>query len=151
MPGATVKVRRAGLDDLEALSPLFDAYRGFYQLPSDLPASAGFLEDRLSGGDSVIFVAEENGSLLGFVQLYPLFSSLACRRLWLLNDLYTAQPARRRGVARALMEVARDHAIETGASGIELSTAHSNLPAQRLYESLGYVMDQTFRVYSLKL
>lgn len=48
------------------------------------------------------------------------------------------------------MEAARSHAIDTGAAGIELSTAHTNRPAQRLYESLGYVMDQTYRVYTLR-
>lgn len=113
--------------------------------------SLEFLRDRFAQGDSVIFLVEEDGAILGFTQLYPIFSSTACRRLWLLNDLFTVEPARGRGVGRALMDAARDHAIETGASGIELSTAHANLPAQRLYESLGYVMDQNFRVYSLKL
>jgi ribosomal protein S18 acetylase RimI-like enzyme len=146
-----VRVRRAGPEDLDALASLFEAYRRFYEQPDDLPKSRAFVAERLTRGDSVIFVAEEAGELRGFTQLYPLFSSTACRRLWLLNDLYTTGSARRKGVARALMEAARGHAIETGATGIELSTAHTNLPAQRLYESLGYVMDRTFRAYSLRL
>lgn len=146
-----MRVRRAGPDDLESLAPLFEAYRRFYEQPHDPAKSRAFIAERLTGRDSVILVAEEAGELLGFTQLYPLFSSTACRRLWLLNDLYTTESARRKGVARTLMEAARGHAVETGASGIELSTAHTNLPAQRLYESLGYEMDKTFRVYSLRL
>ena len=98
----------------------------------------------------MIFLAEEAGVVLGFTQLYPLFSSVVCRRLWLLNDLYTTDSARGRGVGRALMDAARKHSIETGAAGIELSTAHTNLAAQRLYESLGYVRDETYRVYTLR-
>ena len=145
-----VQVRAATLPDLEALAPLFDAYRGFYQQAPDLEKSRSFLRERLANGDSVIFLAEQHGSVLGFTQLYPLFSSIACRRLWLLNDLFTIESARGNGVGRALMDAARDHAVRTGASAIELSTAHTNLPAQRLYESLGYVADQTYRVYTLR-
>ena len=56
---------------------------------------------------------------MGFVQLYPLFSSTARRprRLWLLNDLYVAPEARQGGVGRALMRRARRLAEETGAAG----------------------------------
>ena len=146
-----MRVRRADTNDLDPLTPLFEAYRRFYRQPEDLAGSRAFLQDRLARGDSVIFLAEEeNGPTLGFTQLYPLFSSTVCRRLWLLNDLYTTELARCRGIGGALMEAARKHAIETGAAGIELSTAHTNLPAQRLYESLGYAMDQTYRVYTLR-
>jgi ribosomal protein S18 acetylase RimI-like enzyme len=146
-----MRVRRATLDDLEQLVPLFEGYRRFYQQPEDPAKSREFLRERLTAGDSVILLAEENGEVSGFTQLYPLFSSAACRRLWLLNDLFTIEAVRRRGVGRALMAAAREHAIRTGAAGIELSTAHTNLPAQRLYESLGYVKDEVFRVYSLRL
>jgi ribosomal protein S18 acetylase RimI-like enzyme len=145
-----ITVRRAQPGDLASLTPLFESYRQFYEQPSDLEKSRSFLQERLANGDSVILLASD-GALLGFTQLYPLFSSTSCRRLWLLNDLFTVESARGQGVGRALMDAARDHAIQTGACGIELSTAHTNLPAQGLYESLGYVRDEVFRVYSLKL
>jgi ribosomal protein S18 acetylase RimI-like enzyme len=130
---------------------LFEAYRRFYQQPADLEQSRAFLRERLARGDSVIFLAEEGSTLLGFTQLYPLFSSTKCRRIWLLNDLFTVEAARGRGIGRALMNRARDHAVETGAAAIELATAHTNLPAQELYESLGYQRDEVFRVYTLRL
>ena len=39
----TKKVRRATLQDLDQLVPLFNAYRQFYEMPADLPlAAAGF-------------------------------------------------------------------------------------------------------------
>ena len=102
--------------------------------------------------ESVIFIAiDEMGACLGFTQLYPAFSSTACRRLWILNDLYVTEAARRSGVARALMDAARDHAVETGACGIQLETGHTNIGAQRLYESLGYRMDEGFRMYALRI
>jgi ribosomal protein S18 acetylase RimI-like enzyme len=87
------------------------------------------------------------------VQLYPLFSSTAARprRLWLLNDLYVAPEARGSGVARSLMQRARQLAEETDAVGLELATAHTNVAAQRLYESLGWRRDEKFPRYELAL
>ena len=146
-----MRLRKAEEEDLDALATLFEGYRRFYQQPADLAKSRAFLAERLRERDSVIFVAEDGGTLVGFTQLYPLFSSTQCRSIWLLNDLFTAESARGRGVGKALMETARAHAIETGAAAIELATAHTNLPAQRLYESLGYVKDEVFRVYTLRL
>jgi ribosomal protein S18 acetylase RimI-like enzyme len=151
--GAPVSIRQAGLEDLDLVAPLFDAYRQFYRQPHDLPLARAFLEGRLGAGDSVIYLAEDSGAVLGFVQLFPLFSSTGARpgRSWLLNDLYVTPSARGRGVGRQLMERARRLALETGARTIELCTARSNTLAQGLYESLGYRRDEEFLYYSLGL
>ncbi len=144
-------IRRAEVSDLDQVVPLFDAYRQFYGHPPDAAGSRTFLRDRLSHEDTVIFLALLDERAAGFTHLFPAFSSVACRRLWLLNDLYVSPAARRSGVARALLDRARDHAVETGACGIELSTAHTNVDAQRLYESLGYRQDEVFRHYELQI
>ena len=135
-----MSIRQATLEDLDAVAPLFDAYRQFYRQPADLPLARAFLQARLGGGDSVVYLAEDEGAAVGFVQLYPLFSSTAPRpgRIWLLNDLYVVPAARGRGVARRLMDRARQLAEETGAGAIELATARSNATAQALYERAGY-------------
>jgi GNAT superfamily N-acetyltransferase len=146
-------VRQAGLGDVDAVAPLFDAYRQFYQQPSDPALARAFIAERLARSESVIFLAERDGRAVGFVQLYPLFSSTAARprRLWLLNDLFVSPSARGGGVARALMERARRLAEETGAAGLELATARTNTAAQRLYESLGWRQDEQFLRYELGL
>ena len=146
-------VRQAGPGDVEQLAPLFDAYRQFYQQTSDVTLARDFLAERLSRAESVVFVAERDGRAVGFVQLYPLFSSTAARprRLWLLNDLFVSPDVRGGGVGRALMERARRLAEETGAVGLELVTAVTNRGAQRLYESLGYRLDDGFLRYELGL
>jgi ribosomal protein S18 acetylase RimI-like enzyme len=148
-----MQIRQATLEDLDAVAPLFDAYRQFYQQPHDLPLARAFLQARLSAGDSIVYLAEDEGAAVGFVLLYPLFSSTAPRpgRIWLLNDLYVVPAARGRGVARRLMDRARQLAEETGAGAIELATARSNATAQALYESLGYRRDEQFLHYSLEL
>lgn len=146
-----MEVRRATLSDLAALIPLYDGYRVFYDQRPDLAVAERFLRDRLSRGDSVIFLAEAGGRPVGFTQLYPIFSSISAGPAWVLNDLYVDPAARRGGVARALLERARTHGIETGARWLSLSTQQTNGPAQRLYESLGWQRDTEYFHYELPL
>jgi ribosomal protein S18 acetylase RimI-like enzyme len=151
---AEFTIRRAsGRRDADLIAPLFDSYRQFYDKPADPELARSFIRDRLDAEESVIFVAESrSGEALGFVQLYPSFSSVAARRLWVLNDLYVSSTARRLGVGRALMEAARQHAIQTGAKRLTLETVAENRTAWSLYESLGYVChDPSARFYTLEL
>ncbi len=134
-----MEIIRTTVEHLDQLAPLFDGYRIFYKQPSDLAKARAFLAERFENKESVIFAAADDaGNLVGFTQLYPLFSSVSARRVWLLNDLYVAPEARRQGVARALMNAARDFGVETGAKGVALETGIDNTQAQALYEDLGY-------------
>lgn len=147
-------IRRAQLADVERVAPLFDAYRVFYQQQSDLDGARSFLRERLGRDESVVFVAESDaGDAVGFVQLYPVFSSTATPpgRVWLLNDLFVVDAMRRHGIGRALLERAERLARETGAVGLTLSTATDNLRAQRLYEAMGYRRETIFFVYNRML
>jgi ribosomal protein S18 acetylase RimI-like enzyme len=146
-----VEIRRAGPSDVEAIAPLFDAYRQFYGRASDVSLARRFLTDRLTNEESVVLVAREGSSPCGFTQLYPLFSSLRCRPVWVLSDLFVAPARRRGGVGRRLMEAAHAFALAQGAAAIELDTAHTNTAARALYESLGYQHDLEFRHYGLSL
>jgi ribosomal protein S18 acetylase RimI-like enzyme len=144
-------VRRAQVADAELIAPLFDAYRQFYRQSADLPLSLAFLRERLTLNESIIFVAQDQqGQGIGFTQLYPSFSSSSARRIWILNDLFVTPAARGNGVARQLLDTARNHAVATGAKRLALSTARDN-PAQKLYESVGYERDNVFYHYSLTL
>jgi ribosomal protein S18 acetylase RimI-like enzyme len=143
-------VKRAALEDLDAVAPLFDAYRQFYGQRSDLAAARAFLAERLGLEESVIFVAvAPEGDALGFTQLYPTFSSVSLKRLWVLNDLFVGPEARRRGVGRRLLDRAREWAVETDAKGLILATALTNIAAQALYESCGWRRDDEFQHYYL--
>ena len=142
-------VRRAGLGDVDDLAPLFDLYRQFYGQASDLAAARAFLSERLRRDESVIFIATADDVALGFTQLYPSFSSVSVRRLWILNDLFVSPAARRGGVGRRLLERAREWAVETGAKGLTLTTALTNSAARSLYESCGWRLDDEFAHYQL--
>jgi GNAT superfamily N-acetyltransferase len=147
-----ILIRRAGLDDMDAAAPLFDAYRQFYGQRSDVTAARAFLTERLRRDESVVFLAvagEPSGEAVGFMQLYPSFSSVSLGRLWILNDLFVDPDVRRGGVGRRLLERARDWAVETQAKGLTLSTALTNKAAQSLYEACGWARDDEFHRYRL--
>ena len=146
---ADVRTVRAELDDLDALVPLFDGYRRFYGQTSDPGGARAFLSERFKRGESVIFLAIVDGAAAGFTQLYPSFSSVSMKRLWVLNDLFVATHARRAGVGRALLERARAWAVETRSKGLALSTQVTNTDAQQLYESCGWTRESEFLHYHL--
>ncbi|MDE2997440.1 MAG: GNAT family N-acetyltransferase [Bacteroidota bacterium] len=149
MSSSPVSVRLAELHDLETIAVLFDGYRVFYEQTSDVDGARAFIRERLTNADSVIFLAEDaDGTGLGFTQLYPLFSSVRMRSIWLLNDLFVARHARRLGVGHALMQRAQSFAAETGAAGLELATARDNDAAKSVYEDLGWSLDTEFDHYS---
>jgi GNAT superfamily N-acetyltransferase len=136
------------VEDIDAVAPLFDEYRMFYKAAPDRAGAREFLFDRFRLGESVLFIAYDADEPCGFVQLYPIFTSVEMRRLWLLNDLFVRDGVRRSGVGRALMRRAEEHARETGAAGLTLSTATDNAKAQALYESEHYERDSVFCVYN---
>jgi GNAT superfamily N-acetyltransferase len=144
-----MQIKRATISDLDDAAPLFDAYRQFYGQRSDVAAARAFLDERLRRDESVIFLAVEDSKALGFTQLYPSFSSVSLKGLWILNDLFVGEDVRRGGVGRRLLDRAREWAIETGAKGLVLATAVDNSRARALYESCGWRRDDEFQHYYL--
>ncbi len=149
-----VLVRGAESGDLPQLARLFDSYRVFYGQAADPVAAERFVRDRLSKGDSTVFVAHPESSrsrLLGFTQLYPSYSSVLMQRIYILNDLFVDPAARQTGVGRTLIEAAHAFAEKEGACRVSLATAVDNSAAQRLYESLGYQRDSAFVHYEWEI
>ncbi len=136
------------LDQLEQIAPLFDAYRVFYGQSSDLNSAQEFLHQRLLLRETVLFMALENETPLGFTQLFPSFTSVGMQRLWILNDLYIILEARGKRIGEKLIERALEHAKQSGATGVVLETAHTNVSGQKLYERMGFMReDLEYRTY----
>ncbi len=145
------QIVHAGAEHLDQLARLFDEYRRFYGKPGDPVGARQFLRERMLQLQSMMLLAiDEDGDGLGFVQLYPSFSSVSLAPVFVLNDLYVAPAARRRGVARSLMEAAHRHGRQLGALRLQLETSADNRSAQALYESLGWSQDANWH-YSLAL
>jgi len=146
-----MKIYQATNNDLNGITSLFNKYRMFYKQEENLEGARDFIYERFQQNDSVIFTVVEEGEYLGFTQLYPSFSSVSMKRLWILNDLFVVESSRKKGVAQMLLDTAKNFAIETNAKSIELQTAIDNKQAQRLYEKNGYKVETTFYTYSLSL
>jgi dTDP-4-amino-4,6-dideoxy-D-galactose acyltransferase len=92
----------------------------------------------------VVFVAEENHEVLGFV---------TCKinpktHVGVIGMVATHASARRRGVARAITSACINWFHENGAFRIEVGTQLANLPATRLYQTMGFrsiAVSLTFR------
>jgi ribosomal protein S18 acetylase RimI-like enzyme len=133
-----VSIKKATLNELDPLTELFDLYRGFYEQKSDLDGAKEFLKERLTNKESVVFIAFDENNPIGFVQLYPSFSSVSMNRTWVLNDLYVKEDGRGKGFGEKLLKKAITFAEETGAKGISLETGKENVTAQKLYEKMGF-------------
>jgi ribosomal protein S18 acetylase RimI-like enzyme len=145
----SLRVTQAHTDNIEQLALLFDAYRQFYGQPPDLEGARHFVTERLNRNESVIFLAVDGGQTVGFVQLYPSFTSTWMKRLWILNDLFVAPHARGHGIGTALLEESRQFAVKTNARGLVLETSKDNREAQRVYEKSGWKRDELFYTYYL--
>lgn len=147
-----ITIKAVTIADLSKIAPIFDKYRVFYKQESDLNLATNFIKARLENNQSVIFAAlDSTNEFVGFTQLYPSFSSVSAKPLWILNDLYVDKSVRRQGIGQKLMQAAKEHAIKTNANGLMLETAIDNKNAQALYLKEGYELEDDVYFYGLSL
>ncbi|MGP1345799.1 MAG: GNAT family N-acetyltransferase [Phycisphaerales bacterium] len=155
---ATIAIRRAGISDVPALAPMFEAYCRFYKRDPGQGRAGIYLTDRLNNHDAIVFIAESTADAdnntaepLGFALLYPKWQSTAMRRDWTLNDLFVVPHARRRGVATSLLATVDEFARDSGANNLQLKTHHTNEPAHALYQRLGWSRKEDFWTFERPL
>ncbi|MEO8664477.1 MAG: GNAT family N-acetyltransferase [Ignavibacteria bacterium] len=148
-----MKIKKASAEDLEIVVPLFDQYRQFYEQQPDLLSAVNFITQRMFNDESVIFLAydEKTNAGMGFVQLYPSFSSVSMKKIWILNDLFVHPDHRRKGVAEELIYKTKSFAAETKAKGVILETHDDNTEAQNLYDKTGFVKDEEHYYYYVEV
>ncbi|EFI68662.1 acetyltransferase [Lysinibacillus fusiformis ZC1] len=144
-----MKICKVTQQTIGEVVPLFNAYREFYGQSSDLQQAEQFIQERVMGAESIIFLAYLEEEPVGFAQLFPVFSSVAMKRAFLLNDLFVAKQARKQGVAQALMEQCYSYCQQEDARYMMLETARDNVQAQKLYEKMGMTIDETVYYYSI--
>jgi len=137
-----IHIVQAKEEHIPILIPLLDKYRVFYDQISDEQTAERFLESRMKNKDSVIFLAIYKGSPAGFTQLYPSFSSVSLKPIFILNDLYVIHEFRNKGIGEVLLNYAKEYCKLLEYKGLALETAIDN-PAQKLYERLGWNKNTT--------
>lgn len=139
----------ATVDNVAELEPIFTLYREFYGMEPDTQKAISFLKDRMENKESVIIFARRDETIIGFVQLFPSFSSASLKKTYILNDLYVLNSERKRGVATMLINKVLELAKKENCGRVSLSTANDN-PAQFLYEEIGF-KESTFKFYNYTL
>ena len=140
-------VKRAKKEDLHQLAVLFDEYRQFYGASSNIEQSHKFLKHRFDNKESVIFIHLKDDVFTGFVLLYLAFSSVACETYYILDDVYVTPTYRKQGAAKQLIDTAILFARHENAQRISLETQKNNYQSHRLYEQMGFIRDDEFKIF----
>jgi ribosomal protein S18 acetylase RimI-like enzyme len=129
-------VRPAGMADTEAIGRLLDAFNREFDDPTPGPSALADRFRELLEGDTVVLLAGEGPDGLAVLRfrLSIWSKGLECY----LAELYVVPHRRRQGLGRALMESAIAEARARGADSMDIGVDEPDLPARRLYESLGF-------------
>ena len=118
----------------------FDRHRFMTPTAGDERGYAQFLESQLDDEDSVVYLAERDARIVGYV--YAAVEPLSWKDLrdeaGYIHDLLVADEARRLGVGEALLDRAIEWLRERGMPRVLLGTAAQNETAQRLFERRGF-------------
>lgn len=141
-------IRQATINDLDKVAEVFDKYRIFYGCDSDLQGAKQFIYERFLNMQSIIFIAlDEEENCIGFTQLYPSFSSVSMKKVYILNDLFVCEECRRKHIGSLLLKSAIAYGENFGVARITLTTDIANVNAQALYEKTGFAFDDENKVY----
>jgi ribosomal protein S18 acetylase RimI-like enzyme len=145
-------IRTATIADLDAVVPLFESYRQFFAGASEPAESRAFLAERLERNESVVLAAFDDAhGCVGFLQLYPLFSSWYCKRQWFLSDLYVVESHRNLGIGRKLVDACIGYAKRSGSRSILVEIPFSEPHLVTFYTGLDFIKDDVFELYRCKL
>jgi len=139
-------------NNIDKVTPLFDAYRVFYKQESDINSCKAFLLKLLENKSNHMWMAtNDSGEHMGFVNLYPSYSSVNLAPVFILNDLFVDVASRKKGVGSYLLKHAATWAKHNNAIRLHLETGTNNTTAQKLYESLGWLKEKDSYFYYLPL
>lgn len=138
---SNVTVRKIAAGDYEQWLPLWNRYNEFYgrvgptALPAEITKStwARFFDAK----EPVhALVAESNGRIIGIVHYLFHRSTTLLNDICYLQDLFTDETARVKGVGRALIEAVYAKAKAAGSKRVYWQTHESNAVAQVLYNKV---------------
>ena len=142
-----IEIRQGSLGLIDQMSELFNQYRIFYGQKNELEKAKYFLLERLKFQDSLIRLAFRQDTVVGFMQLYPCFSSVRLQPIYILNDLFVHQNYRNNGIGSALINEAKSICISDNIAGLQLETSKSNR-ANELYKKSGFSLIEDTNFYS---
>jgi ribosomal protein S18 acetylase RimI-like enzyme len=130
-------VRLAGPADADAIGRLLYDFNTEFGYPTAAPAwLARRVRDLLGDSDLAVLLGGPGPDGLAVLRYRPSLWSEALECY--VAELYVVPDRRGRGLGRALMTAAIDHARSRGAELMDLGTSEDDVAARALYESLGF-------------
>jgi GNAT superfamily N-acetyltransferase len=134
-------IRPVTPNDYNQWLPLWEGYNAFYGRsgPTALPAEIiATTWSRFFDADEPVraLVAESGGKLVGLTHYIFHRSTITIEQSCYLQDLFTDEAARGRGVARALINAVYKRAKLAGCSRVYWQTHETNQTAMLLYDQL---------------
>ncbi|MGZ3552909.1 MAG: N-acetyltransferase family protein [Vulcanimicrobiaceae bacterium] len=136
-----VTIRAVLKEDFPAWKILWDGYNAFYGRAGETALSSEITQmtwSRFFDAYEPIHavVAEGSGKLLGLAHFLFHRSTIQIAPSCYLQDLFTVEEARGRGVGRALINAVYQHAAAAGSPRIYWQTHESNSVAMQLYDKV---------------
>jgi GNAT superfamily N-acetyltransferase len=134
-------VRFVARSDFDRWLPLWDGYNAFYGRAGKTALAREITERtwyRFFDGYEPVYglVAESGGVLLGLTHYLYHRSTTAIEPVCYLQDLFTAEAARGKGVGRALIEEVYRQAKLAGCARVYWQTHETNRTARTLYDKV---------------
>jgi GNAT superfamily N-acetyltransferase len=146
---ANLIVRAVRPEDFQQWLPLWDGYNAFYGRSGPTALAPEITQTTwqrfFDAGEPVhALVAEQHGRLLGLVHYLYHRTTTTIGLVCYLNDLFTSEAARGKGVGRALIQAVYDEARQAGSPRVYWLTHETNATARLLYDK---VADNTGHLY----
>jgi ribosomal protein S18 acetylase RimI-like enzyme len=150
-----MNVRPAAPSDKDALQQLWEEFE------AEVPEPDGFAPEtwkeqwaeleRHMKGDGAVFVAEDDGELVGFID-----ADASEPGRWHVETVHVRSHSRRQGIAKALLRAANDAAGKAGAKHVSLEVLTSNEIGEAVWRRLGFepvelLMTQSVDALELRL
>jgi len=132
-----MSIRVADADDAPVVGRLLHAFNVEFGMPTPEPhVLARRAAPLIESGELVVLLAGDEPHGLAELRFRPsLYTGVLDAYL---EELYVVPDHRGRGIGRALLEAAMDHARQRGAAHIDLGTSETDVAARALYESAGF-------------
>jgi GNAT superfamily N-acetyltransferase len=138
---ANFVVRDVAQSDFEQWLILWDGYNAFYKRVG--PTAVPLEVTRMTWGRFFdhyepvhCLVAERDGKLIGIAHYIFHRNTTMLGPTCYLQDLFTSEAARGRGIGRALITAVYDRARAAGSPRVYWQTHETNATAQRLYDAV---------------
>ena len=132
-------IKEATIENLKQVVDIVMRYRAFYGVDEQRKEDVeSFMKSRFENRQSKVFIAtSENDEVIGFIQLYPSYSTVSLKPQWILNDFFVEVAYRHKGYGQALMSFVKEY-FRDKAKGFILVTDIDNFTAKSFYEQNGW-------------